>query len=73
MLGFFGITALLLFLLAYLCDFDNYGTPYFAPIAPFVKKDINDSLYKTDITNMKTRPFSIKNNKKNMQRQGRKK
>ena len=73
MLGFFGITALLLFLLAYLCDFDSYNTPYFAPIAPLVKKDLNDALYKTDITHIKTRPFSINNNKKNMKRQGKKK
>lgn len=73
MLGFFGITAMMIFLLAYLSDFDSYGTPYLAPLAPLIKEDLNDTIYKTDITNLKTRPFSIKNNKKNIKRQGKKK
>ncbi len=72
MLGFYGITALLIFLVAYLCDFDSYGSAYLAPIAPFVENDIKDILYKTDITNMKTRPKSIANNRKNLKRQGKK-
>ena len=70
MLGFFGITALLIFLISYLVDFDSYGTPYFAPIAPIVPKDLKDALYKCDIRKYKTRPKSIKNNKKNNIRQG---
>lgn len=73
MLGFFGITALLVFIIAYLCDFDSYGSAYFAPVAPFVEEDIKDTLYKTDIVNIKTRPKSIANNKKNLVRQRRSK
>lgn len=69
-LGFFGITALMLFVITYLCDFDSYGSAYFAPLAPFVDTDAKDALYKADITNMKFRPRSIKNNKKNLVRQG---
>lgn len=69
MLGFFGITALLIFLGSYLCDFDSYGSAYLAPIAPFVEKDIKDVLYKADITNTITRPTSIANNRKNLRRQ----
>ena len=69
MMGFFGITALLIFLGAYLCDFDSYGSAYLAPIAPFVEKDIKDVLYKADITNSFTRPTSIANNRKNLKRQ----
>lgn len=69
-LGFFGITALMLFIITYLCDFDSYGSAYFAPLAPFVDTDIKDALYKSDITNMKYRPRSIKNNKKNLIRLG---
>lgn len=68
-LGFFGITALLIFIVTYLCDFDSYGSAYLAPLAPFIKKDMKDALYKTDITNMQTRPESIANNKKNLNRQ----
>lgn len=70
MLGFFGITALMIFLISYLVDFDNYNTPYLAPIAPLVKNDLKDALYKCDIKNYKTRPKSIKNNEKNNRRQG---
>ncbi len=69
-LGFFGITALMLFIITYLCDFDSYGSAYFAPLAPFVDTDIKDAFYKSDITNMKYRPRSIKNNKKNLIRLG---
>ena len=73
MLGFFGITALMIFVLTYLCDFDSYGSAYLAPLAPFVENDLKDTLYKTDITNIKTRPKSITNNRKNLIRQGGKK
>ena len=69
MLGFFGITALMIFVISYLCDFDSYGSAYFAPLAPFVENDLKDSLYKTDIINIKTRPKSILNNRKNLIRQ----
>lgn len=72
-LGFFGITAMVVFFLVYLSDFDTYGTPYLAPIAPFIRKDMKDSLYKIDITRAKTRPSSISNNKNNLTRQGRQK
>lgn len=69
-LGFYGITALMIFLVLYLCDFDSYKSAYLAPIAPFVENDIKDMLYKTDLVNMNTRPKSIANNKKNTKRQG---
>lgn len=69
-LGIFGITALMIFLLLYLCDFDSYGGAYFAPIAPLVKDDLNDSLMRVNITKMKTRPKSFNRNVKNKVRQG---
>ena len=69
-LGFYGITALMIFLIMYLCDFDSYKSAYLAPIAPFVENDIKDILYKTDITNMNTRPLSFANNRKNNKRKG---
>ena len=70
MLGFFGITCLVIFLISYLSDFDNYGSPYLAPISPLITSDLKDSIYKTDITNNYTRPKSIKNNLQNNTRQG---
>ena len=69
-MGFFGITALMLFFIAYLCDFDSYKSAYLAPIAPFIKNDMKDSLYKTDVTNVITRPESFANNKRNKIRKG---
>jgi len=69
MLGFFGITALMIFLISYLVDFDNYGSPYLAPLAPTIKDDLKDSLYKCDLKQYKTRPKSISHNKKNNRRQ----
>lgn len=68
--GFFGITALIIFIITYLCDFDSYGSAYFAPLAPFIDTDIKDAFFKADITNVKYRPRSIQNNKKNLVRQG---
>jgi spore germination protein KA len=65
MLGFFGIICLTIFLISYLSDFDNYGSPYFAPLSPYIKNDNKDFLYKADIVDMNTRPLSIKNNRKN--------
>lgn len=67
-LGFYGITALMIFLVLYLCDFDSYKSAYLAPLAPFVESDLKDTLYKTDLTNMHLRPKSIANNKRNSRR-----
>ena len=68
MLGFFGIICLTIFFISYLSDFDNYGSPYLAPLSPYIKDDNKDFLYKADIVNMETRPKSIKNNRKNNRR-----
>lgn len=67
-LGFFGITALMIFLLMYLSDFDSYGGAYFAPIAPLVKNDLKDSLIRSNITKMNTLPRSINKKNKNKSR-----
>ncbi|MGN0961236.1 MAG: spore germination protein [Christensenellales bacterium] len=69
-LGIFGISTLMIFLLIYLCDFDSYGAAYFAPIAPLVIDDLKDSIVRTNITNMKTRPKSFNRGSKNKVRQG---
>ena len=67
LLGFYGITAGFIFMLIYLNDFDAYGTPYLAPIAPFIDNDMQDFAFKADLTNMKTRPKSIPNKNKRRQ------
>ena len=70
-LGIFGITALGIFLLMYLSDFDSYGGAYFAPVAPLIKDDLKDSIMRTHITQMTKRPVSINKNHKNKTRQKR--
>ena len=61
-LGLFGVVALFIYLLFYLNDFDSYGAPYLSPIAPLVKSDFKDSIYKADLVHMTTRPRSFKVN-----------
>lgn len=72
-LGIFGITALGIFLLMYLSDFDSYGGAYFAPVSPLITEDLKDSLIRANIINMKTRPKSFNKNSKNKTRQGKQK
>ena len=60
-LGFYGIIVLAVFIMVYLNDFDNYGAAYFAPFSPHYTKDYKDAIIKVDLTDMKTRPRSIPN------------
>lgn len=60
-LGFHGIILGMLFLIAYLCNFDSFKTPYLAPYAPYISKDMKDFILKDSLTTMKTRPQSIPN------------
>ncbi len=61
LLGFYGVLLGVLFIIFYFNDFDAYGTPYLAPLAPRVDSDLKDFLTKSDLTKMKTRPKSIPN------------
>ena len=63
-MGFYGILALSLFLLFHLNDFDSYDTAYLAPFSPLHKSDLKDAMFKKDITNMFSRPTSLKNKNK---------
>jgi len=60
-LGLFGIVIAGLVLIVYLASLDSYGAPYLAPYAPFIKEDIKDGIFKSDVREMKTRPKSIPN------------
>jgi len=60
-MGIIGIVIGLLFLVSYLCDFDNYGAAYLGPYAPRIKGDLKDGIFKKSIAKMKTRPRSIPN------------
>ena len=59
--GFHGIMLGMLFLLAYLCNFDSFNTPYLAPYSPYIKDDMKDFILKDSLTTMTKRPKSIPN------------
>lgn len=68
MIGIVGVCVGILFIVAYLCDFDSYGADYMTPIAPYHGSDFKDAFYKGNITTYKYRPVGIK--QKNKIRQG---
>lgn len=51
----------MLYLVLYLCSMGGFGTPYLAPLAPFVPSDLKDSFYRASLLRMNERPKSIKN------------
>lgn len=67
-LGIFGIFAVSVWVISYLSSFDTYESAYLAPSAPYVDGDMKDFLFKVPLTQMKNRPQSIANNKKNKTR-----
>ncbi len=67
-LGLFGIIVGSLGVLSYLCSFDQYDTPYLAPISPYIPSDQKDVFMKKSLVQMKNRPYSIPNNRNNLVR-----
>ena len=59
MMSFYGIVILLVFLIFYLANFNSYGSPYLAPMAPFIYGDQKDAIVKSPITKMKNRSYAI--------------
>ena len=68
-LGLFGILVLSVWVVSYLSSFDTYRSAYLAPSAPYVGNDMKDFLIKAPLKQMRTRPQSIANNKRNRTRQ----
>lgn len=66
--GLYGVLIASMFLIIYLCSIDCYGSPYLAPFAPMIRKDMKDSLLREPMTDMTLRPLSIPN--ENPHRQG---
>jgi spore germination protein KA len=56
LLGFFGIVFVLMLVFMHLSKLDSFGTPYFAPLAPFKKEDLKDTFIRLHIWKLKTRP-----------------
>jgi spore germination protein KA len=61
-LGILGLVAGVVFVVAYMNTINSNGAPYLAPYAPYIKRDMKDSLIKERISKMKRRPYSFNNN-----------
>lgn len=69
-LGLYGILLFCVFVISYLCSFDSYKSPYLAPSAPYIADDQKDFYIRKPTIDMKKRPKSIANNRKNITREG---
>jgi spore germination protein KA len=58
--GFVGIIFGTMFILAHLCRLESFGSPYFAPWAPFRLKDIKDTFIRLPLWKFNTRPLDSK-------------
>lgn len=57
--GIFGLILSAMLLFAYLVSLKNYGTSYLAPFSPMLIADMQDTLTKENLIDMKKRPYSI--------------
>ncbi len=55
-LGLLGLAGGLVYFVNYLTTLDSYGTPYLAPYSPRIPQDLKDGIFKSALTEMKTRP-----------------
>ena len=51
----------LVYLVQYAVGINGLGAPYVAPFAPFVKKDMQDAMYRSNFLNMSGKPRSFPN------------
>jgi spore germination protein KA len=58
--GFFGIVFVLMLIFMHLSKLDSFGTPYFAPFAPFKKEDLKDTFIRLPTWKLTTRPTDAK-------------
>lgn len=62
--GLVGVILGMVWLISYLADLDSYGTPFLAPLAPYVRKDMKDFLHVASRIDMVENIKSIKNKNK---------
>jgi spore germination protein KA len=55
--GFVGIVFATIVLLGHLCKLESFGTPYFAPFAPFRPQDLKDTFVRAPLWKFNTRPL----------------
>ena len=56
--GFYGILIVLLITVTHLCSLRSFGVPYMSPFAPYIQKDMKDTIFRVPWSRMKTRPLS---------------
>lgn len=61
--GIMGMALMFLFLVSYMVDLNAFDSPYLAPFAPNIKRDLRDGFIKRETLGLKTLPRSIPNQK----------
>jgi spore germination protein KA len=56
--GFYGILMVLLITVTHLCSLRSFGVSYMSPFAPYIGKDLKDTIFRVPWSRMKTRPIS---------------
>ncbi|MGE7603444.1 spore germination protein [Peribacillus sp. NPDC097675] len=57
--GFYGITLAFIVLIAHLCSLRSFGVPYMSPLAPFIKEEVGDTIFRRPIWAFKKKPKLI--------------
>lgn len=58
-LGLFGLLLAIIAMVAYLATMQSYGTCYLMPFAPLFENDMQDGFIKSNLVDMKKRPYTI--------------
>jgi len=56
MLGLLGIMMAIIIIIIHLCTLRSFGVPYLTPIAPLKTNELKDTLWKSPLWKMNTRP-----------------
>ncbi len=67
-IGPLGIVICTAFLLVYLISADSFGTPILAPFSPLIRRDLRDTVVKTNMQNLTKRPKTLRSKNKTRMR-----
>lgn len=62
--GIYGVILSMVFIIAYLCSVESFGTPILAPFSPLVTEDMKDTFLIGYLPEMELRPMSLKQKNK---------
>ncbi|MET1031733.1 spore germination protein [Domibacillus tundrae] len=57
--GFYGIILAFIMLIVHLCSLRSFGVPYMSPLAPFIKEEAGDTIFRRPLWAYKNRPQLI--------------